>query len=79
VVENTAHGAGLLGEHGLAYWIEWEGQCIWLDTGQCTVLASNAFKRDVLLHKADAVVLSHGHLKPGAGSSSSWDAIIPAW
>ena len=26
VVENTAYGAGLLGEHGLAYWIEWDGR-----------------------------------------------------
>ena len=67
VVENTAQGAGLLGEHGLAYWIEWEGQCVLLDTGQGTVLASNAFKLDVPLHKADAVVLSHGHYDHSGG------------
>jgi 7,8-dihydropterin-6-yl-methyl-4-(beta-D-ribofuranosyl)aminobenzene 5'-phosphate synthase len=67
VVENTAQGSGLLGEHGLAYWIEWEGQCVLLDTGQGTVLASNAFKLDVPLHKADAVVLSHGHYDHSGG------------
>jgi len=61
VVENTAQGVGLLGEHGLAYWIEGEGQRVLLDTGQGTVLASNAFKLDVPLHEADAVILSHGH------------------
>jgi 7,8-dihydropterin-6-yl-methyl-4-(beta-D-ribofuranosyl)aminobenzene 5'-phosphate synthase len=61
VVENTACGAGLLGEHGLAYWIEWEGRRVLLDTGQGSVLASNAFKLDVPLHQADAVILSHGH------------------
>lgn len=67
VVENTAHGAGLLGEHGLAYWIEWEGRRVLLDTGQGTVLASNAFKLDVPLHKADAVILSHGHYDHSGG------------
>jgi len=61
VVENTAYGAGLLGEHVLAYWIEWDGRRVLLDTGQGTVLASNAFKLDVPLHQADAVILSHGH------------------
>ena len=61
VVENTAQGAGVLGEHGLAYWLEWEGRRVLLDTGQGTVLASNAFKLDVPLHEADAVILSHGH------------------
>jgi len=67
VVENTAQGAGLLGEHGLAYWIEWDGQRVLLDTGQGTVLASNAFKLDVLLHEADAVILSHGHYDHSGG------------
>lgn len=67
VVENTAQGAGLLGEHGLAYWIEWDGQRVLLDTGQGTVLASNAFKLDVPLHEADAVILSHGHYDHSGG------------
>ena len=38
-----------------------------LDTGQGTVLASNAFKLDVPLHEADAVVLSHGHYDHSGG------------
>jgi len=67
VVENTAQGLGLLGEHGLAYWIEREGQRVLLDTGQGTVLAANAFKLDVPLHQADAVVLSHGHYDHSGG------------
>ena len=57
----------MLGEHGLAYWIEWEGQCVLLDTGQGTVLASNAFKLDVPLHEADAIILSHGHYDHSGG------------
>lgn len=61
LVENTAQGSGLLGEHGLSYWIAWGDQRALLDTGQGTVLAGNAFKMDVPLHAADAVILSHGH------------------
>jgi 7,8-dihydropterin-6-yl-methyl-4-(beta-D-ribofuranosyl)aminobenzene 5'-phosphate synthase len=61
VVENTAAQPGLLAEHGLAYWIEWKDGRVLFDTGQGNVLAANAFKLDVPLHQADAVVLSHGH------------------
>ncbi len=67
VVENTAQGLGLLGEHGLAYWIEWPGRRVLLDTGQGTVLAGNAFKLEVPLHEADAVILSHGHYDHSGG------------
>ena len=61
VVENTAQGAGLLAEHGLAYWIEWDGQRVLFDTGQGSVLANNAYRLGMRLQDADAVVLSHGH------------------
>jgi 7,8-dihydropterin-6-yl-methyl-4-(beta-D-ribofuranosyl)aminobenzene 5'-phosphate synthase len=61
LVENTAQGPGLLGEHGLAYWIEREGRHVLLDTGQGGVLATNAYRLGVPLRQADAIVLSHGH------------------
>ena len=61
LVENTAQGAGILAEHGLAYWIEWDGRRTLFDTGQGNVLASNAYKLGIPLREADAVVLSHGH------------------
>ena len=38
-----------------------------LDTGQGTVLASNAFKLGVPLHEADAIILSHGHYDHSGG------------
>jgi len=34
VCENTAVGAGLLGEHGLSWWIEAGGRRVLFDTGQ---------------------------------------------
>ena len=61
LVENTAQGAGLLAEHGLAYWIEWGGQKAIFDTGQGNILAGNAYRLNIPLHEADAIVLSHGH------------------
>lgn len=62
IVENTAQGAGLVGEHGLAYWIEWpDGRCVLFDTGQGSVLVRNAYRLGLPLGNAEAIVLSHGH------------------
>jgi len=67
VVENTAQGAGILAEHGLAYWIEWDGHRVLFDTGQGNVLANNAYRLGMRLQEADAVVLSHGHYDHSGG------------
>ena len=61
LVENTAGLDGLLGEHGLAFWIEWGEERVLFDTGQGGVLAGNASKLGVKLEQTGAVVLSHGH------------------
>jgi len=61
LVENTAQGAGTLAEHGLAFWIEWDGRNTLFDTGQGNILAGNAYRLNIPLHEADAIVLSHGH------------------
>lgn len=61
LVENTAQGPGLLAEHGLAYWIQWNGRNVLYDTGQGNVLANNAYRLWIPLHRSDAIVLSHGH------------------
>jgi 7,8-dihydropterin-6-yl-methyl-4-(beta-D-ribofuranosyl)aminobenzene 5'-phosphate synthase len=59
--ENTARGACLLGEHGLAYWIDTGTHRVLFDTGQGMVLEHNAAKLGIDLGLADAIVLSHGH------------------
>ena len=61
VVANTARKQGLLGEHGLAYWIETGTQRVLFDTGQGQTLAPNASRLRIDLARADAIVLSHGH------------------
>jgi len=42
LAESIARGAGLLGERGLAFWIEAVERCILFDTGQGNVLCHNA-------------------------------------
>jgi 7,8-dihydropterin-6-yl-methyl-4-(beta-D-ribofuranosyl)aminobenzene 5'-phosphate synthase len=61
LAENTASGPGLLGEHGIAFWIEIDRFRVLFDTGQGLVLAANAYKLGLPLYEADAIVLSHGH------------------
>jgi 7,8-dihydropterin-6-yl-methyl-4-(beta-D-ribofuranosyl)aminobenzene 5'-phosphate synthase len=61
LVENTASGAGILAEHGLAYWIEHDAQHVLLDSGQGGVLVNNAYRLGIALRAIDALVLSHGH------------------
>lgn len=59
--ENTVRGAGLLGEHGLAWWVDTGTYRVLFDTGQGQALEHNARKLNIPLEKADAIVLSHGH------------------
>jgi 7,8-dihydropterin-6-yl-methyl-4-(beta-D-ribofuranosyl)aminobenzene 5'-phosphate synthase len=62
LVENTAVGRGMRGEHGLAFWIEAGSQRVLFDTGQTPeVLLHNAEQLGIDLASIDAVVLSHGH------------------
>lgn len=61
LVENTAEDAGLLAEHGLAFWIDDGSQRVLFDTGQGGVLLANAYRLGIDLSRLDAVVLSHGH------------------
>jgi hypothetical protein len=59
--ENTVCGSGLIGEHGLSYWLDTGTHRVLFDTGQGMVLEKNAAKLGIDLGQADAIVLSHGH------------------
>jgi len=61
LVENVARKGGLLGEHGLAFWIEVGDKRFLFDTGQTDALLHNAETLGIDLVTADAVLLSHGH------------------
>jgi len=73
LVENTAGSPSLLGEHGLALWIECGERRVLFDTGQGGVLAGNARKLGVALERADAIVLSHGHYDHTGGLAEVLD------
>jgi len=61
IVENTANGAGLLGEHGLAVWLEIGPHRILFDTGQGMTLEHNCEYLKIPLQTAETIILSHGH------------------
>jgi 7,8-dihydropterin-6-yl-methyl-4-(beta-D-ribofuranosyl)aminobenzene 5'-phosphate synthase len=61
LAENRAHGTGILGEHGLAVWIETPEHRVLFDTGQGLALQNNAEMLGIDLASADSIVLSHGH------------------
>ncbi|MBO0348265.1 MBL fold metallo-hydrolase [Phormidium pseudopriestleyi FRX01] len=67
LVENTASGRGLLGEHGVSYFIETAGSQILFDTGQGLALKHNAKQLEISFSDIDAVVLSHGHYDHAGG------------
>lgn len=70
LVENTARGAGILGEHGLAWWIDTGSHRVLFDTGQGLALQHNALTLGIDLARADAIVLSHGHYDHVGGLES---------
>jgi 7,8-dihydropterin-6-yl-methyl-4-(beta-D-ribofuranosyl)aminobenzene 5'-phosphate synthase len=61
LVENTAGGRGLLGEHGLSFLIEADSHRILFDTGQGMTLHHNVRQLGISLDDLDAIALSHGH------------------
>lgn len=61
LAENTVRGRGLLGEHGLAFWISVGGRSVLFDTGQGKVLNENARQLGIHLEGIEAVAISHGH------------------
>ncbi|WP_254568003.1 MBL fold metallo-hydrolase [Oscillatoria sp. HE19RPO] len=67
VVENTAAARGLLGEHGLSYYIETPDSRILFDTGQGLALKHNAQQLGISLPEIDTLVLSHGHYDHAGG------------
>lgn len=61
LAENTVYQSGLMAEHGLSLFLEYNGKKYLFDTGQGMVLEDNAEKLDIDLKNLDGLFLSHGH------------------
>ena len=61
ISENTVHDGGLLAEHGLTIWFEYNGRKYLFDTGQGLVLLHNAEKMGIDFQNLDGVIISHDH------------------
>lgn len=72
LAENLAQGEGVLGEHGLSFWIDTGAHRVLFDTGQGLVLEHNARRLGIDLSSADAIVLSHGHYDHVGGLERVW-------
>ncbi len=81
LAENTAYGPGILGEHGLSWWIDTGEHRLLFDTGQGMIFERNAKTLGIDLATADALVFSHGHNDHVGGVKSALDAIpgVPAY
>lgn len=67
LVENTVVSPGLLAEHGVAFFIEADGNCLLFDTGQGLALKHNAEQLEIRMESVDTIVLSHGHYDHAGG------------
>ncbi|WP_199248053.1 MBL fold metallo-hydrolase [[Phormidium] sp. ETS-05] len=77
LVENTATARGLLGEHGLAYFIEASGKRLLFDTGQGLTLLHNAKELGISWSNLDAIALSHGHYDHTGGLMAVLEIVPP--
>lgn len=72
LAENLARGEGILGEHGLSFWVDTGTHKVLFDTGQGLALEHNARRLGIDLTQADAIVLSHGHFDHVGGLEAVW-------
>ncbi len=77
LVENTATGPNLLGEHGNAFFIEADDYCLLFDTGQGLSLKHNVKQLDLPVNRIKSIVISHGHYDHMGGLTQALELTGP--
>ncbi len=77
LVENTSLQRGILGEHGLAYWIEKGSHRLLFDSGQSGIIEHNAGMLNIPLNQTEAIILSHGHYDHTGGIPAVFKHVTP--
>lgn len=72
LIENQTD-CDLLCEHGLSFYIEYQGTSYLLDAGQSELFAINAKKLDIDLAGVDKAILSHAHYDHAGGFATFAD------
>ncbi len=78
LVENRVGAPDLLAEHGVAFFIEADGDCLLFDTGQGLALRHNAEQLEIRMESVDAIILSHGHYDHAGGLVDALEMTGPA-
>ncbi len=73
LVENTANGPGVLGEHGNSFYIQADEYCLLFDTGQGLTLRHNVEQLEIPVNSIQSIVLSHGHYDHMGGLEEALD------
>jgi 7,8-dihydropterin-6-yl-methyl-4-(beta-D-ribofuranosyl)aminobenzene 5'-phosphate synthase len=67
ILTDNHPGVNTPAEHGLSYFIEYDGKRLLFDAGQSDMFLKNAVTMHVSLTEIDSIVLSHGHFDHGNG------------
>ena len=59
--DNTVYRDGIMAEHGLSFWLKYDGQQYIIDTGQGLVITQNAERMGINLAQIEGVIISHSH------------------
>ena len=72
LVNNITSG-DLASEHGLSFWLEYNGKHTLFDTGQSDIILKNANLLGIAPAETDAIVISHGHYDHTGGLDAVLD------
>jgi len=67
LIENNSNKKGILTEHGISFFIEYDGKKIIFDTGQSAKFIKNSKLLGIDISQLDSIFISHGHYDHAGG------------